>query len=905
MIGRETILTLLQEQSRTHPERIAILGVNREPLTYRHLFQNVETVAAELNKLGIGRHERVAIVLPNGPEMAVAFLAIASCATSAPLNPSYQESEFEFYLTDLNTKALIVSANFESPVLNVAHQHNIPIIELSPIGAVAGTFILRGEGTGMPVSSGYAQTDDVALVLHTSGTTSRPKIVPLTHRNILTSAHNIRSTLELTENDRCLNVMVLFHIHGLMAALMASLVAGGSVVCAPGFLAPFFFEWLAKFHPTWYTAVPSIHQSILARAQDNQAIIDQLNLRFVRSSSSSLAPSVMADLEQTFNAPVVEAYGMTEASHQMTSNPLPPQPRYPGTVGRAAGPEVAIMHESDNRLLSMGERGEIVIRGTNVTLGYASNKEANEKAFTNGWFRTGDQGFFNEDGYLSITGRLKEIINRGGEKIPPREIDEVLLEHPGVNQAVAFGIPNPILGEEVGAAVVLCDLTVTAQELRRFVATHLASFKVPYQLVIVDAIPKGPTGKLQRIGLAEKLGLKASESLSNVSLSDSSVEFVAPQTHIQRQLADVWSEVLNLPKVSVTQRFLDSGGDSMTAVQLINHIQQTFALRLSVTDLFDAPTIREQAVIVARLLESQEVAQQKVPEIEKKSLQLIQAGNQNQPSLFLVPGNGGGEEEFLIYARLIYLLGDSQPVYGFFARGQDGDTLPHTNVTDMVEDYLVELREVQPQGPYFLSGECIGGKLAYEMACRLDAEGETVSLLLMNTQLQKAITARQPNNNLLSRRAKYHWAQWQKRSSEGKIRYLIKKIHNWQKILKASPLNPAIFLRKDFQSFRQVRDGRKLYSQILRRHIPTTLYKQRLSLIVSEDYEDHYGQTPKMAVGRWVEGELDIYPVAGDIDSYLDDSHVETTAQQVCHFLQSAFKQTLSLGERKKEGGCD
>jgi len=349
--------------------------------------------------------------------------------------------------------------------------------------------------------------EDIALVLHTSGTTSRPKIVPLSQRNICASARNIQRSLALTESDRGLNVMPLFHIHGLIAAVLAPLSAGGSVFCTPGFNALKFFGWMEAARPTWYTAVPTMHQAILARARQNTVVIAANKLRFIRSSSSSLPPRVLAELEETFGCPVVEAYGMTEAAHQMACNPLPPGIRKPGTVGRGAGPELAIMDESGS-LVAAGVTGEIVVRGDNVTSGYENNARANAEAFTNGWFRTGDQGVQDSDGYVSITGRLKEIINRGGEKISPREIDEVLMDHPAVQQAVTFGIPHEKLGEEVGAAIVLREgMTVGERELRDFVATRVADFKVPRRLIFMDEIPKGATGKLQRIGLAQKLGL--------------------------------------------------------------------------------------------------------------------------------------------------------------------------------------------------------------------------------------------------------------------------------------------------------------------------------------------------------------------------------------------------------------
>jgi acyl-CoA synthetase (AMP-forming)/AMP-acid ligase II len=303
--------------------------------------------------------------------------------------------------------------------------------------------------------------------------------------------------------------MPLFHIHGLVGALLSSLSAGASVHCPPGFNALKFFGWLDQVEATWYTAVPTMHQTILARADRNADVLARRKLRFIRSSSASLPPQVMKQLEDTFGCPVIESYGMTEAAHQMASNPLPPRPRKPGSVGIAAGPEVGIMGP-DGGLLPRGGIGEIVIRGENVTAGYANNPKANEEAFTDGWFRTGDQGVLDADGYLSLTGRLKEIINRGGEKVAPREVDDVLMDHPAVAQVVTFAMPHDKLGEEVAAAIVLREgKSATEQELRSFAATRLADFKVPRKIVFLPEIPKGATGKLQRIGLAQRLGLTA------------------------------------------------------------------------------------------------------------------------------------------------------------------------------------------------------------------------------------------------------------------------------------------------------------------------------------------------------------------------------------------------------------
>ena len=474
-----------------------------------------DTMRVTLSARGIGPGDRVAIVLPNGPEMATAFLSVAAACCAAPLNPAYKFNEFEFYLSDLKPAAIILAAGETGPAAAAAARLHIPVLTLTPDNeGAAGAFRLEA-----PASAAFARTiaavcpDDAALVLHTSGTTARPKIVPLTNANIVASAHHVAGSLALGPADVCLNIMPLFHIHGLIAAVTASLCAGAAVCCTPGFNAFKFAEWLGRVQPTWYTAVPTMHQAILMRMRSQQPLARGANLRVIRSSSASLPPQVMAELEEVFGAPVIEAYGMTEAAHQMTSNPLPPRARKPGAVGIAAGPEIAIM-DDDNTILPQGALGEVVIRGPNVTPGYDNNPAANARAFTDGWFRTGDQGRLDEEGYLFLTGRLKEQINRGGEKISPLEVDVVLLDHPAVAEVCTFAIPHDRLGEEVGAVIVLrAGATATEAELRAFAAHRLAGYKVPRKIVVMDDIPKGATGKVQRIGLAAKLGLTAPEAM--------------------------------------------------------------------------------------------------------------------------------------------------------------------------------------------------------------------------------------------------------------------------------------------------------------------------------------------------------------------------------------------------------
>ena len=493
------------------PDATALSAPGGVPLSYRALRALASQTTSALNAQGVGRNDRVAIVLDNGPEMAAAFLCVASGATAAPLNPAYRSEEFEFYLTDLNAKILVIERDKSSPAVEVAHKLGIPIVRLRATPEKgAGSFILEfPPGLTLPKAgrAGPATPDDVALVLHTSGTTSRPKIVPLAQRNVCASARHIRETLAFSKADRGLNIMPLFHIHGLIAGTLAPLSAGGEICCTTGFNALRFFAWIAEVRPTWYTAVPTMHQAILSRAAKSAEVIKANPLRFIRSSSSSLAPQIIKELEEVFGAPVIESYGMTEAAHQMASNPLPPGKRKPGTVGIAAGPEIGVI-DADGNLLACGATGEIAIRGPNVMSGYENNPKANGEAFVNGWFRTGDQGVMDAEGYVTITGRLKEIINRGGEKISPREVDEVLLDHPAVQQCVTFALPHDKLGEEVAAAVVLREGAQAGEkDLREFAARRLADFKVPRKILILPEIPKGATGKTQRIGLAQKLGL--------------------------------------------------------------------------------------------------------------------------------------------------------------------------------------------------------------------------------------------------------------------------------------------------------------------------------------------------------------------------------------------------------------
>ena len=724
-----TIYDLLKRRAEHNSDDIAVVSPQRASLTYRQLLDQVDTTIESLESSGITRRHRVALVLPAGPELATAFLAVSSIATAVPLNPTYRESEFDFYFSDLEPQALIVTSVVDSPAAAAAGKRGIDVIELRPcLDRGAGTFSLLTSKRDLAGTSKDTHGDDIALVLYTSGTTSKPKRVPLTHRNLRTSAANIAVSLGLSASDRCLNIMPLFHIHGLVAGLLSSLSAAGSVAIPPAFRGASFFPWLDELRPTWYTAVPPMHDAILRSVKAGQTPPGSQSLRFIRSSSAPMTPKLMAELEAVFQVPVIQAYGMTEASHQIASNPLPPQERKPGSVGKPSGTDVAVMDE-DGNLAATGDTGEVVVRGANVTSGYENNRAANETAFTEGWFRTGDQGYFDPDGYLFLTGRLKELINRGGAKVSPVEIEAVLSDHHAVSEAVAFPMPHRTLGEEVAAAVVVkSGLVLTQRELREFAAQRLADFKVPRHIELVERIPRSATGKVQRIQLASQLGLDSRGD----GLTGKREDFVAPRTDLEARVANIWCQVLRLEEVSVHDTFFSLGGDSLAAVEAVSQLSQTLNIDLESASFASTPTVAAMAELVRSLLEA-ESGQPRPAKTNRGSDQILvqlQRGRPDRP-VFFFPGGGGDDNEFFYLMRLVQHLPPDYTSYGFRARSAEGLKAPHSCVEEIAADYIAELRTVQPEGPYVLIGDCIGGVVAVETARQLAATGQTIASLIL------------------------------------------------------------------------------------------------------------------------------------------------------------------------------
>jgi acyl-CoA synthetase (AMP-forming)/AMP-acid ligase II/thioesterase domain-containing protein len=887
----------LEEHSQQSPDSFALLSLERVPLTYARLFTQCYRVMTALNQAGMSRGDRVALALPNGPEMAACLLAIAMGASCAPLNPNYRRNEFEFYLSDLTPRALIVQEGEDLPAIAVAESLGIRVIRLRPsTNDPAGIFTLDlppAPPGAMPV---FAESGDEALVLHTSGTTARPRMVPLTQANLAASIENIIATQSLTPRDRCLNVMPLFHVSGLIGVLLASLSAGGSVVCTPGFNAPLFFDWCREFVPTWYFVVPAMHQSLLTQARENPKAAGGLQLRFIRSASAPLSPELLEETEKIFGAPVIHGYGLTEAAQQVSINPLPPGTRKPGSSGVSCRTAVGIMNEEGD-LLPSGQTGEIVVRGPAVMAGYANNPGANAESFTNGWFRTGDQGTLDADGYLYVTGRIKEIINRGGQKISPREIDAVIGAHPAVAQAVTFPVPDPRLGEDIAAAVVLkTPDSISEHILRTFVADRVADYKVPRRIYFVDKIPTGNTGKIQRFRLVEQLGIAQSDR----GVSVTRPPYVAPTTPTERMLAEIWRRVLRVERVGINDPFLALGGDSLLLAQVTSRLRQAGGPAISALTFFERPTIAGLAAFIDSETKADAgrmgfaAAEHHGPRDSSRT----DVGNGNtgasngnrhvtvahwpiqplgtRPPLYVM-GN------FNAFVPLALRLGFNQPVLGVAIPNELKLRIPY-RLEELAAAQVESILKGQSSGPYHLAGFSAEGVLAFEVARQLTAKGGEVGLVVLVDSPCPA----EPDPFLvrMMRNAQTHIAQ----ISRGGIRQLREaasgimrrqilrfKINSWRfgrplgiPISRPAPREPMDVVLATVIATRSY-EPQRYSGRVL-------LFKRTLDLV------GRYRQ-PDNGWGRVVRNGLEVYRIEGDHLALLAEPGVDVLADKLAEAM--------------------
>jgi acyl-CoA synthetase (AMP-forming)/AMP-acid ligase II/thioesterase domain-containing protein/acyl carrier protein len=741
------IYSMLAAQAETRPGATAIQVEGRPDLSYATLFRMVNGMVASLRQAGVTRQDRVAIVLPNGRDMATALLGVSCAAIAAPFNPSYLEDEYESYFRAVRASYLLIQEGVTCAATRVALKLGLQILEVS-VDEESNAYI-REEDSPKAAPSPSAATSghqppepqDIALILLTSGSTGRPKKVPLTHRNICASVGDICCKLLLTPEDVCLSMWEQFHIGGLVDLLLVPLASGGTVICTPGFNAELFYELLESRRPTWFQGVPATEYELLAHARRVGMHDIRSSLRLIRSVASALSPQLMQEIEDFFHVPVVQTFGMTEAAPLITTNPLPPGIRKTGSVGPTCGPEVAIMDPAGN-FLKPGEVGEVVVRGDNVMSGYEDEPEANAHSFRYGWFHTGDTGFLDEDGYLFLRGRIKEMINRGGEKISPQEIDDVLLTHPAIAEAISFSIPHKILGENVAVAVLLrTPNSLTENDVRQYVAEHLIDFKIPQQVIFVDDFPRGPSGKVNRIALAETLGLNTESN------------YVAPRTDLERTLAKIWAEELEIKRVGIEDNFFALGGDSLSGARLIVAVETKLAKPLPTKALFKLSTVTEMAAAIEAdnaapktTTNAPQIALEPVlSEANYRMMLSVVAGGKIpavKPGSLLKRMNENGKRTPLFWCfnkpdknmhTLGTALGPDQPLYGLFSGASQlpGSDRSERIIASIAHHYAREILELQLEGPVALGGNCRGARIAMKLAVRLQQLGKSVSHLIL------------------------------------------------------------------------------------------------------------------------------------------------------------------------------
>jgi len=846
------------------PHAVALIEPGGENLTFADLRNRIRRVARSVVNAGIAREDIVALVLPDGARFMTSFLGVASVATCAVVNPALHKAEIESALADLKARAVIADSTFSSGVEDAVRARGMALLDAAV--CAAGPEQIRWEG---------AMGRQVALLLHTSATTGKARMVPLTHSNLRAMAANTRAILNLTSADRFLNMMPMFHLQGLLSAL-TQMLAGGTAICTAGFDVNAFLSWLEEYRPTWYTAGPTLHHAILPLIESRPDIVDRSALRFVRSIGASLPQALLQKLERAMRVLVLEGYGTTEAG-AITSNELPPHRRKPGSAGRSTGSEIGIMGES-GEILPADCEGEIVVRGAAVMHGYRDNPEANRSAFRHGWFRTGDLGRLDAEGFLFVTGRIKEIINRGGEKILPGEIEGALMAHPAVADAVAFGWAHATLGEDVMAAVVLRPgFAGSGPELRRFAGERIADFKLPRRFFFVDTIPRGATGKPARAALAAQL----------IAEMKAVPEASAPCTEVQKKLAAIWQRVLKIESVGIREDFFQLGGDSLALTAMMAEIEIEFGTDDHATFL-SSPNIETLAQIVERSPAGRG---------EKSPFVALQPNGSRIPFL-CIPGSDENPYYFLDLARE---LGRDQP---FFAV-RDPRPLPERGVYTLEQHaarFCDAIRAMRPQGPYLLGGHCYGGILAFEVARQLVAAGLEVALLVL-------FEVPTPGYPRIAR----HWRKYLRQSAGLASRRLRGKSGNgWDEVRAHFDVWKTLFVRKRQAIIRRVLVSTRMQEAIPpreplhtrnecagRAYIPRKLKCNVVHFLAADElHRTLILDDPRLGWGEVVGDGFSIRKVPGIADGIFKPPNVRELASQLRSLLDTHGLALASPKER-------
>ena len=711
-----TIGKAIRHYAGLQPDHVAVLSSGFEPLSYRELQHIIVDVRASLRHAGLGCRARIAIAIPDGPQAALAIVAVACSAVSIPLNPNQTLRELEICLATLRPDAILLLQGSDSIFRRAAKIRDIMLVEISR--SKANSLLFTIVETKAPAATAFVEFDEPtpdapAFILQTSGTTSEPKLIPFSHRNMLAAAARHKSWYDLTPRDRCLSLSPIYYSHGLKVTFLTPLLTGGSVAFPTDVSKFDYTEWFSNLGPTWYSAGPTLHRLILdLNSSPERMEMKIIRCALLRGGGAPLPRHVLDGLQSTLGVPVLEHYGSSEAALIASNGPRQGGSK-PGTCG-VPWPGTLIIVAEDGTRLAPGEQGEVLVGGPTLISGYLDAPELNQASFLDGWFKTGDVGSLDEDGFLTLHGRKTDVINRGGEKISPIEIDQALMRHPAVAEAAAFSVPHSRLGEDIAAAVVLrSHMTASPVELRRYLQEHLTPFKVPGRIVIRDQLPKGKTGKIVRRQLSASLEERT--AIETQLVSAGLEKNTTADSILVEQLTDLWERLLQYSPLSPDDDFFEKGGDSLLAMEMLHEVAQLIGQPVPSLTLFEARTIRQLA--------------QELVKLDARHRSFIQMNpNGNLAPLFFFHGDykGGG----LYAANLASLLGSAQPLFVIAPHDLDAERIPRL-IEDMAAERLPLILKIQPRGPYRLCGYCLAGLVAFEVARLLIAAGERVEMVGM------------------------------------------------------------------------------------------------------------------------------------------------------------------------------
>ena len=780
-------MNLVEPFVQISPDAPAIMGPRDQVLNYLQLSRTVSALTEFLSSREIKLNQRIAVVNPNGFEMAISFLAISNVASFVPLSPDYSLEQYRYYFEILKTDTLVLPPDYNSALLRIAEEMNMTIYFLQKQINNDETIyqFIGGVEQESSYSVNLATNDDIAMVNYTSGTTSKPKIVPRTHINVCSGIAKRIADYSLTANDRALIISPIFRSIGLNSILTA-LCSGGCAICADGFEPGEFFRIIKEASPTYFFASPIVFQTIVEYAEKNNIKDINPSLRFIRSGGAPLPEILAQKSKNIFNVPIYATYGLTETGG-ISTTAYEPKGHKVGSVGVPTFVDINIMDEN-GQFLGKNNTGEIVVRGPQVIKGYDDDVNINSESFYGDWFRTGDKGFLDDDEYLFITGRFKEIINRGGEKISPYEVEEAINNHPNVLQNVAFPIPGMGGNEDVGAVVVLkAGKSLNLKELRRFLNGKIVAFKMPTSLYVMKEIPASDVGKIQRKILFDELNALG---INPQPESGENEEIVLPHNEIESKLHKIFQSILPVKEISVTDTFFELGGDSLRAAVLYDQIKINFKIQIPLTYIFKNGSIEALAEFILNNNKKKTLNPFVVPFQEE--------GSKN-PIFFVHAAEG----ESVIYHNIAKKFDPERPFYGIDFNPDAVKWEHPVTFEQIVEHYIKDIRSIQTQGPYILAGHCVGGIIAYEMARQLHEVKQEIGLLAMYDSVipgtEETLKVNQRFKRNLAEIKKYSLKEITKFLSIKKFYY---RIRFYKYLYKKSPyfLKPLVFRFMDKNS---------------------------------------------------------------------------------------------------------